>query len=221
MDYKHVTDIEPVASYLAGVIAEHLDAGKRVLWLVSGGSGIHVGIRAAELLAGRDLSGLSVTLTDERYGPVGHPDENWQQLLTGGFTLPGAELYRPLTGQDRDVTTQAFGAWLNEQLTQADYRIGLFGVGSDGHTAGIKPGSPALVATTTATEFTGEDFERITMTFPAIERLDEVVLQAFGDEKAAVIWQLLHENLPLDQQPVQVLKRVPRCTLFTDVEETQ
>src|SRR3989337_368047 len=104
MNYKHVTDIEPVASYLAGTIGEHLDAGGHVLWLVSGGSGIHVGIRTAELLAGHDLGKLSVTLTDERYGPVGHPDENWQQLLTGGFALPGAELYRPLVDQDRGAT---------------------------------------------------------------------------------------------------------------------
>lgn len=221
MDYKHVKDIEPVATYLAETISTHLDAGEHVLWLVSGGSGVQVGIRAAQLLAGRDLGTLHVTLTDERYGPVGHADENWQQLLVGGFALPGADLYRPLIGQDRGATTQALGNWLDEQFMQADYRIGLFGVGSDGHTAGIKPGSPAQVATTTAAEFTGEDFERITMTFPAIERLDEVVLQAFGSAKSVVLGQLLYEDLPLDKQPAQVLKRVPRCTLFTDVEETR
>lgn len=221
MNYKHVSNIEPVAAYLADVIGDHLDAGERVLWLVSGGSGVQVGVRAAELLAGRDLSGLSVTLTDERYVSLGDSDENWQQLLDGELALPGAELYRPLTGVDRLVTTQAFGEWLDERLTAADYRIGLFGIGTDGHTAGIKPGSPALAATGVATDFTGEDFERITMTFPAIERLDEVVLQAFGNEKSRVLEQLLHEDLPLDEQPAQVLKHVPRCTLFTDVEDKQ
>lgn len=221
MNYKHVSDIEPVAAYLADVIGEHLDAGERVLWLVSGGSGVHVGLRAAELLIGRALNGLSVTLTDERYVPLGDSDENWQQLLDGGFTLPGTELYRPLTGADRAVATQAFGVWLDERLTVADYRIGLFGIGTDGHTAGIKPSSPAITATGVTTDFTGEDFERVTMTFPAIERLDEVVLQAFGDEKSRVLEQLLHEDLPLDEQPAQVLKRVPRCTLFTDVEDKQ
>lgn len=221
MDYKHIDDIEPVATYLASTIRTHLDAGERVLWLVSGGSGVHVGIRAAELLVERDLSGLSVALTDERFGPVGHLDENWQQLLDGGFALPGAELYRTLTGDNRTVATQKFGAWLDQQLTTVDYRIGLFGVGADGHTAGLKPGSPAITSTEVAADFMGEDFERITMTFLAIERLDEVVLQAFGSEKAQVLGQLLHEDLPLNQQPAQVLKRVPRCTLFTDVEETQ
>lgn len=221
MDYKHIDDVEPVATYLADAISTHLGAGERVLWLVSGGSGVQVGLRAAALLAGRDLSRLSVALTDERYGLVGHPDENWQQLLDGGFALPAATLYRTLTGDDRRTTTQKFGTWLDEQLTQADYRIGLFGVGTDGHTAGIKPGSPAIESTEVAVDFTGEDFERITMTLPAIERLDEVVLQAFGDAKLPVLMQLLHEDLPLDTQPAQVLKRVPRCTLFTDVEETQ
>lgn len=218
MDYKHVTSIEEPAQYLAVRIKEHLGRGERVLWLVSGGSGVHVGIRAAELMQGQDLSKLSVALTDERYGAAGHADENWQQLLDGGFALPGATLYRTLTGDNRTVTTQKFGAWLDQQLDAADYRIGLFGIGTDGHTAGIKPGSPAIEASGEAVDFTGEDFERITMTFAPIERLDEVVLQAFGQNKEPVLRQLLTETLPLAEQPAQVLKRVKTCTLFTDVE---
>lgn len=218
MEYKQVANIEEPAHYLAEQIAAHLAQSERVLWLVSGGSGVQVGIRAAKLLAEHDLSKLAVTLTDERYGPVGHPDENWQQLLDGGFALPGATLYRTLSGDARAIATQKFGTWLDEQLAAADYKIGLFGVGTDGHTAGIKPGSPAIEATSTAVDFTGEDFERITMSFGAIERLDEIVLQAFGSDKAAVLHELVHDVRPLSEQPAQVLKRVKTCTLFTDVE---
>ena len=38
-------------------------------------------------------------LTDERYGPVGHPDSNWSQLLQKGFDLPQAKLVPVLTGR--------------------------------------------------------------------------------------------------------------------------
>jgi len=219
MEYRHIQSIEPVAEYLATRIAENLAAGKRVLWLVSGGSGIEVGCLAAQKLAGQDLSNLAVTLTDERYGDVGHADENWQQLLESGFALPGALLYRPLTGEARDITATRFGDWLAGQLEKADYSIGLFGIGTDGHTAGIKPDSAAIGGRGWAIDFTGEDFERITMTFPAIEALNEVVLQAMGGSKAAVVHALLHEDTPPEVAPMQVLKRASTSTLFTDVEE--
>jgi len=219
MEYRHVESIEPVADYLAAQIKDHLSSGERVLWLVSGGSGIEVGCLAAQKLAGLDLSNLAVTLTDERYGEVGHPDENWQQLLDSDFALPGALLYRPLTGEARDITATRFGDWLAGQVEKADYSIGLFGIGTDGHTAGIKPDSAAIGGRGWALDFTGEDYERITMTFSAIEALDEVVVQAMGAGKAGVIRQLLHEDTSPEVAPMQVLKHVRTGTLFTDVEE--
>lgn len=219
MEYHRIDHIETVADYLAAQIKKHLDEGEHVLWLVSGGSGIEVGCLAAQKLAGTDLTNLAVTLTDERYGDIGHADENWQQLLDSGFALPGALLYRPLTGEARDVTATRFGDWLAGQIERADYSIGLFGIGTDGHTAGIKPDSAAIGGRGWAIDFTGEDFERITMTFPAIEALDEVVVQAFGEGKAVVLHQLLNDDTSPETSPMQVLKQVRKSTLFTDVEE--
>ena len=92
-------------------------------------------------------------------------------------------------------------------------------MGTDGHTAGLKPDTSAVDATGWASAFTGNDFERITMTFDAIKQLDEVVLQAMGADKTAILDSLLHEDLSIKTQPAQVLKSVAQSTIFTDYKE--
>lgn len=219
MDYRYTTEPQIVADYLIQTISSHLARGERVTWLITGGSGMLIDRLVAEGLRDVDTSRLSVTLSDERYGLVGHPDENWQQLLDAGFSLPSAQLHRVLTGHDRAATTASFSQLLRKLLDEADYSIGLFGIGPDGHTAGIKPHSPAINAPDYATDFTGDDFERITMTAPAIRQLSEAVVAAFGEAKFPTLRQLLHEDIPPDIQPAQLLKSVEKCTIFTDYKE--
>lgn len=211
--------IKAAAEHIAKAIKEHLAAGEHVLWILSGGSGIKVVLETDRLLADTDLTNLSVTLSDERFGNIGHPDENWQQLLDGGMKLEGATLYRPLINEDCTTTTDEFGAWLMQVIDAADYKIGLFGIGSDGHTAGIKPHSSAVEATAWAACFKGEDFERITMTPFAISQLDEAVIQASGADKLPTLRTLAHETMEVAEQPAQLLKTIAKCTLYTDNRE--
>lgn len=210
------TPVEKAAEFTANRLIEHLKQGEKVLLLLSGGSGAAIAIAANKLLADTDLSNLVVSMTDERYGDIGHPDENWQQLLDAGLNLPGATLRRPLIGTDIQLTTDAFNSWLIGQFKSIDYSFAIFGVGSDGHTAGIKPGSPAVVSTQLAAHLKSEDFDRITITFPTIRKIDEAVIQASGVDKRAVISDLIYKDIPMDIQPAQILKSIPKSVLYTN-----
>jgi 6-phosphogluconolactonase/glucosamine-6-phosphate isomerase/deaminase len=205
----------------AAHITDHLSRGERVLWLLSGGSGRDVVLQAARQLQTSDLSNLYVTMSDERFGAVGHADENWQLLIDTGLSLPGATLYRPLQGKDRDQTTRDFDHWLHAQIEEADYRIAIFGIGPDGHTSGIKPGSPAVSSPDFAAAFTGDDFERITTTPAALAHIDTAIIQASGDDKKAVLRQLLSETLPIANQPAQLVKSIPDATLYTNIPKEE
>jgi len=212
--------IEQAANYIADTLIKHLLLGERVLWLLSGGSSIPIAVEASIRLLGHDLSNLYVSLTDERYGPIGHKDENWQQLLTDGLSLPGATLYRPLINQDIKTTTIEFNNWLEVQLDKADFKLGIFGLGADGHTAGIKPHSQAATTELSAS-LVGEDFERVTISFNTIKMLDEAVIQASGADKRDIIHDLIYGNLPLDDQPAQILKTIPNTTIYTNNQKEQ
>src|SRR5690242_15322144 len=135
MQFYKASSLDSVASFITDKLSQQLKAGKRVLWLVPGGSSIAVAAEVAKQLEAGNvpLENLTVTLTDERYGAVGHPDSNWLQLEQVGFELPGATMQPVLTGATRDETVANFAKTLDDDLNANDYRLGFFGIGPDGH----------------------------------------------------------------------------------------
>ncbi len=227
---------EPAIAYLVRTLTRRLQAGDRVLWLVSGGSSILLVVQVASRLraassddgAGLHLDHLTLTLTDERYGSVGHADSNWQQLLDAGLNLPHARLLPVLTDADtpgdthRAATAKQWNDALTRARAQADYALGFFGIGPDGHTSGILPHSPAVTATTSAFAYTSAavpgsrpPFPRITTTPAFIKQLDEAVVYMTGEAKRPIIDQLA-TDLPVADQPSQILKTIPTLTIFND-----
>jgi len=215
--FKHVQSADQVAVYIASAVQEKLRTATPVLWLVPGGSAIAVAATASRLLreSGVPLNNLTVTLTDERYGDVGHPDSNWPQLQAAGFDVPDATLLPVLHGGSLSETVAQFATTLETELNKATFRLGLFGIGADGHTAGMLPHSSAVAETGFAHGYDAGNFTRITMTRPAIALLDEVVVYAVGEEKWPILQQL-EADVPVEDQPAQALKQVPIVTIFND-----
>jgi 6-phosphogluconolactonase/glucosamine-6-phosphate isomerase/deaminase len=220
MIFKTTTNLDEVANFVANSVLKQLEAGKKVLLFLTGGSSVAVGVRITDIL--RDskdtnlLQNLTVTLTDERYGSIDHFNSNFFQLNEQGFSLPGAKIIPVLIDDDRNITTEKFNTALNEEFTKAEYKIGLFGIGADGHTAGILPDTIAVNAKDLAFGYDTATFSRITITFNAILKLDEAIVSAQGKDK----WKILEElktDVPLVKQPAQVLKKVPLLTIFSDM----
>lgn len=214
MIFRKIDDAAPAVDYLVSLLREKLSDGSKVLWLVPGGSAIAVAVKVAQGLQNSDLTNLTVTLTDERYGPVGHEDSNWHQLHHAGFHLPGATMVPVLHGHSVQETTTEFARHLQEYCQGAAYCVGFFGLGPDGHTAGILPASPAVTADEWACSYQA-NFLRVTMTPPAIAALDEAVVYAMGEAKRRPLEQL-QQDLPTSQQPAQALKKVPKLIIFND-----
>jgi len=214
---KTTTKPEEAAGFVALSVLGQLKAGKRVLLFLTGGSSIAVGVKVAEILRENKelVKNLTITLTDERYGPVDHFNSNYFQLTEKGFSLPQAKVIPILIDDDRNITTEKFDMALKQEFETADYKIGLFGVGVDGHTAGILPESEAINTENLAYSYDTPTFSRITMTPKAIEKLDETVVWAQGKDK----WKLMEdltEDISITEQPAQILKKVPLLTIFTD-----
>ncbi len=218
MNIVTTTDPKVPAEFLADKILEQLKANQKVLWLVPGGSAIQVAVLAAKRISGYPHFNLVVTVTDERHGAVGHKDSNWQHLIDMGFDLPQAKLIPVLTvngEQSRTMTTEKFNTIIDKELKNADYKIGLFGIGADGHTAGILPMSGAVEASESVFGYQAPQFERITITPKALTQLNEAVIWAQGEAKWKII-QDLDKEIDRNLQPAQVLKKVPTLTIFTD-----
>jgi 6-phosphogluconolactonase/glucosamine-6-phosphate isomerase/deaminase len=213
--YKN-TNLGYISKQLAEIINGRLDGGQPVLWLLSGGSAILVAVTAARLISAADKAALTVGLIDERYGPPGHPDSNWTQLLAAGFSLPGARLEPVLRGLDFEATAEAYDNFYTAAVNHDTYKIGLLGMGADGHTAGLLPGSPAIDSEKYVDRYVGPDYKRITLSARGIKSLDKAVLYAAGKAKRQAIHNLT-KNLDPAKQPVQLLKLVDDVDVYNDV----
>ncbi|MEI7709401.1 MAG: 6-phosphogluconolactonase [bacterium] len=217
MNIKHTKEPKDAADFIFKSISNQLKLGKSVLFFVTGGSAIAVAVEVSKLLKETPQEKLTVTLTDDRYGPVGHKDSNWQQLIEQGFSMPEAKLIPILTDDDFETTVEKFNENLAYEFNVAEYTIGLFGVGLDGHTCGIIPGSIAVKSPDLACGHHTETFSRITITPQLIKEFDEAVVFMQGEQK----WKLaedLHKKIDIIKMPVQILKKVPLLTIFTDYE---
>lgn len=226
MTFYKTSSYKPVAEIVAKKLINRLNLKEKVLWFVTGGSSIKAEVLTCERLKNLDLSNLAVILMDERFGEIGHKDSNWQQLLEAGFNVPGATLIPVLTGKDRHQTTSAFNANLKKYFDWADYTIGQFGIGPDGHTAGILPESPNINTRELATSYADSEAiqnftegvyrekDRITISAAAIAKFDEIIVIALG--KKPSLFEQLEQDIPINKMPAQALKKVSNLSIYND-----
>lgn len=216
--FIQTTSPEPLITKLVTDINTALSQGTSVAWFLSGGSSIAIAASVSRQITPGEVRGrLRVLQIDERYGPVGHPDSNWKQLLDAGFDGNGMT-YRPiLHGLTLPMTVDAYTETVSDALHNCGLRIGLLGIGPDGHTAGMLPGSPAAEeANALVSAYQGPDFMRVTMTTPALAQLDLILAYASGEPKRATL-AALHGDAPIPAQPAQAIKRAHDWYVYSDV----
>ena len=205
-------------------ISSVLNADKPVLWLICGGSNIPLAVAAFGMVKSsvskERLVRLTVAQTDERYGPVGHEDSNWQQMIDAGFDLKGVKAVPVLTGESLNETGTDYAAKIGIAMDDVKaahgLTIALFGIGSDGHIAGMLPHSPAVSSTSLATGYVSEPFTRVTLTPPALRKIDVAYVFAFGDSKKKALQDLQDKELALEEEPAQILKSLGEAHVYSD-----
>ena len=206
---------------LARRLTTALESHRRVVWLVPGGSNISVSIEAMALLDAELTKKLVILQTDERYVPLDSPDCNWKQLIGRGFNTKYARAYPMLTDDaPRDEVVQRYMQVVVREFATADYIIGQFGVGADGHIAGIKPQSPASMTQELVVGYQAEDFNRVTLTFTALSQIDEAVTFMYGADKQPVL-DTLAEGTPynLAEFPAGIIQPIAVSTVYNDYKD--
>lgn len=210
-------DLQAGINHLTERLTKELEADKRVLWLVPGGSNIKAVVKIMDALPEELTGKLEITLTDERFGPVGHLDSNLEQLYQAGFKSKSATV-APVLVEDLSLeeTTERYARLTSASIEKADIVVALFGIGADGHIAGILPHSPATTAEGITAAYDSPPYQRITLSFAALGYIYLAYAFAFGEEKKPALTRLVTQNVPLEEQPSQILKKLPEAYLFTD-----
>jgi 6-phosphogluconolactonase/glucosamine-6-phosphate isomerase/deaminase len=218
MQFVRVSNILDGARPLSERLVAELSAGKQVLWLVPGGSNIPLSAAVSHLIPEQLTENLTVMLTDERYGEVGHGDSNTVQLETAGFRAGRSTFHAVLQqGLSLEATTERYARDFDAAAARADIIIGQFGMGPDGHMAGMLPGSGAVTSADLAFGYQAPGYVRITLTPPAVARIGAAYVFAFGEEKREALTSLHDKDLDLSQQPAQIIKQLPESYVYNDL----
>lgn len=209
MQVIHTSNVNLAAKTIADEILQMLLIDQPVLWLLSGGSAIELAVATAALL--KPSPHLTIGLVDERYGNPGHPDSNLSQLETAGFSLP---INPVLHGGSVPEEVARFEQFLT--VHRSDKLVGIFGMGLDGHTAGILPKSPPTESHSLVCGYQSHPFCRITTTPLLLSLVKSAYLWLQGSAKSEQ-FSRLQTDYPAVLQPAQYLKSATNLTIYTDI----
>jgi 6-phosphogluconolactonase len=155
---------------------------------------------------------------DERHVPPDHPDSNYRmanEALLSKVPIPPANVHcikseHPDAHQvadDYEQTLQAFFHLSAGQLPRFD--LIFLGLGSEGHTASLFPGTKALHETRrlVVSTWVGKFFtDRITLTPAVLNNAAGVIFLVSGEDKALALKAVLEGHDEPEQLPAQLIR---------------
>lgn len=167
---------------------------------------------------------------DERCVPPDHADSNFRmtcEALLSKARIPAENVFRILAeDEDHDRAATNYSETLRKffnlvasasgtELPQFD--LVFLGMGADGHTASLFPGSAALqVNDRIATANFVEKFNswRITLTAATINNAHQIIFLVAGEDKAAPLKEVLEGEYQPETYPSQLIKPVNGALLW-------
>lgn len=212
------TTPEEAAAAVAKRLNSELAAGRKVLWLVSGGSQTPYNVKIMNQITDELSHNLIVMLADERYGPPGHKDSNWAKLMAAGFPTKEAQLIPVLKeGLGFEENTAHYNQLAKQAFEESNAIIGQLGMGEDGHTAGILPNSPATnESEALVVGYEAPPLKRMSLTFSALRQIKAAYVLAFGEPKKPALSQLKADKLNLKKQPARIFTQIPEAYIYND-----
>lgn len=218
MHFVKTPNAEHGIKELSQRLGTEVKKNKHVLWLVPGGSNIAAAVEIMKSLPEEETKNLSIFLTDERYGEVGHIHSNAKQLMDNGF-LQKQAIFVPVLapGFSLEETKERYEVAAKQAFEHAEIIIAQFGIGADGHIAGILPHSEAVETDGWVAAYETHEHTRVTLTFEALRHISAAYAFVFGEGKRIALEQLRDEDLPLDDEPSQILKQLPEAYVYNDL----
>lgn len=185
-------------------------------------------ISSSEYSASLDWGKCHLFFGDERFVPADHEDSNFRMAKLAMFDrihIPVENIHPVNTAMaDAHASAQAYANTLKEHLPLSDEGVPIFdlmlqGVGGDGHTASLFPGTDILnerdkeVAAAWVEKFKSW---RISVTFPVINAARNIIVLVSGETKADIANQLLVQPVPETPYPIQMIEPQGQLSWYLD-----
>lgn len=175
-----------------------------------------------------DWTKVEIFFGDERCVPPEHPESNYRmarETLLSKLPIPGDNVYRMRGEIDPNEAAKEYGQMLKEKFGEGGMDFVLLGMGEDGHTLSLFPGTAAVnetkhrcVANYAEHSTTGKSW-RVTLTAPFVNRCREVTILVAGQSKSQTLSQVLEGPRQAEKFPVQLIE--PRSGKLTWLIDAQ
>ncbi len=150
---------------------------------------------------------------DERHVPPDHPDSNYRmatETMLSKVPIGDTQIWRiHAEHADAGQAANEYEAVLRQQLGESPVLdLVMLGMGPEGHTASLFPGTKALGETTrlVVSNWVGKLYtDRITMTAQVLNNARAILFLIGGEDKALALKGVLEGPVEPDQLPAQML----------------
>jgi 6-phosphogluconolactonase len=213
---------ENAAGYIAEAATEAIALSGRFAMALSGGRTPKAlfELLATDAYADRiDWASVEVFFGDERCVPPEHADSNYRmarEALLDHVMIPRTNVHRMKGEVDPQAAAIEYGKMLQDRFGEdGGLDLVLLGMGDDGHTASLFPGTEALNETRhrcVANFVPKLDAWRLTLTAPFLNRSREALVMVEGAAKAARVQEVLEGPEDPTRLPIQLIQ--PRQKYF-------
>ncbi len=174
-----------------------------------------------------------MALIDERFGLPMHENSNEKMIyethLLKYLLTAGIPFYGVLKEEDLENIAEQYEKTIRNLFNKYSKKVAVMGIGADGHTASIKPGldydhGRLVVA---FNDINGPFGKRITLTFEALDEVDEFIILVFGENEQSSATSQTKKEMLIKMFQEQDAKRLPavfyakisaKVTILTDID---
>jgi 6-phosphogluconolactonase len=199
--------IEFSAEHFVSCAKEALDEKGKFFVALSGGStpkAIFEYLKAHHQKA-IDWKHVYAFFSDERAVPPTDPESNYHMAITHGLADLGiSHIYRMQAENNIAEHAQNYENLIKKMIPHESFDLMMLGMGDDGHTASLFPhtdGVKVLTRLVIANHVPQKNCDRMTMTFPLINKAKHIVIYVLGSSKKEMVQKVLVKEFCHDDFP--------------------
>jgi 6-phosphogluconolactonase len=151
-----------------------------------------------------DWSLCHIFWSDERAVSPDNPDSNYKMAMDNGIgdlPIPKEQIYR-MQAEDKNIESAAeeYEKLIRDVVPKEQFDLIMLGMGEDGHTASLFPGTKALAVKDrfVVPNYVEEKGSyRMTFTFPLIQKAKNKILYVLGKDKQETVEKVLYDTKKL------------------------
>ncbi len=205
------------AEWITAYIENHLREKQKFTFLLTGGSTPKdlYSLLATEGFSKRiDWKKIIFFFGDERFVPYADPRNNGNmvfELLLKRVPVPVQQIHFIQTDIDKEESALQYEMLLREHFpdTEKTFDLALAGIGNDGHTLSVFPGSTTMyeqMRWVVPSEAPEEPVQRITLTPIVVKHSACILVLVTGKNKAAILDKVIHGEYNPQLYPGQIFR---------------